>query len=64
MKLYLLKRDHHEGQDIYGVYDSEMEAYSKLTELKEMYRYIPESDYYLKELTLNELNFIEAYDQD
>ncbi len=62
MELYLLKRDHHEGQTIYGVFDSEELAKREIKFLMEYYAFVPESDYIIKEITLNQSKEIEAYE--
>ena len=62
MKLYLLKRDHEEGQSFYGVYESKELARKQFTELKEWYPNIRESDYVIKEITLNEFVDIDPFD--
>lgn len=62
MKLYLLKRDHHEGQVIYGVFESEKLALQQVDVLKEQMPNVPKSDYVTKEMSLNELTEIEAYE--
>lgn len=62
MKLYLLKRDHHEGQDIYGVYDSESNALEQIQQLREWMPNVPRGDYQVKEVELNELTEIVAYE--
>ena len=62
MKLYLLKRDHHEGQTFYGVYESKELARQQFDELKKWYPNVPQSEYVIKEISLNELTDIEAYE--
>ncbi|MGD6876862.1 DUF7336 domain-containing protein [Bacillus infantis] len=62
MQLFMLKRDHHEGQTIYGVFESEEMAERQIKKLKENSPKVPYSDYQIKGLTLNELTEIEAYE--
>jgi hypothetical protein len=62
MTIFLLKRDHHEGQTIYGVFESEELAEIQIEKLKDSLLFIPRSHYKIKELTLNELVEIEAYE--
>jgi hypothetical protein len=62
MKLYLLKRDHHEGQSIYGVFESEELATQQIETLNEWMPNVPKSHYLIKEINLNELTEIEAYE--
>lgn len=62
MRLFLLKRDHHEGQSIYGVFESEELAKQQIKTLREEMKNVPESHYIIKELSLNELTEIEAYE--
>ncbi|WP_341323402.1 hypothetical protein NSQ62_07980 [Solibacillus sp. FSL H8-0523] len=62
MNLYVLKRDHQEGQTIYGVFESEELALLQIETLKRIYKLVPTSDYVVKEITLNELIEIEAYE--
>jgi hypothetical protein len=62
MILFLLKRDHHEGQTIYGVFETEEMAERQIEKLKESLPNVPYSHYKIKGLTLNELTEIEAYE--
>lgn len=62
MKFYLLKRDHHEGQSIYGVFDSKELALQQIVILKNYMPNVPQSHYIIKEMNLNELTEIEAYE--
>lgn len=62
MKLYLLKRDHHDGQTIYGVFQSEELALKQIAQLKEEMPRVPVNHYVVKELALDELVYIEAYE--
>lgn len=61
MKLYLLKRDHHEGQSFYGVFESEELALQQINTLKKWMPNVSEDDYIIKEITLNDLVEIEAH---
>lgn len=61
MKLYLLKRDHHDGQSIYGIFESEELALQQIETLKTWMPNVPKNDYSVKEVNLNELTEIEAY---
>ncbi|MGM9987362.1 MAG: hypothetical protein ACI35O_09060 [Bacillaceae bacterium] len=63
MKLYLLKRDHIEGQSFYGVFESEELARQQFAELKEWFPNVREVDYVIKEITLNELTDIDPFDR-
>jgi hypothetical protein len=62
LRLFLLKRDHHEGQTVYGVFENEYLAREQISILKQSYEFVPVSDYVIKEITLNELTEIEAYE--
>jgi hypothetical protein len=62
MKLFLLKRDHHDGQTLYGIFESKEIALQQIETLKQMYKFVPESEYIIKKITLNELTEIEAYE--
>jgi hypothetical protein len=63
MILFLLKRDHHEGQTIYGVFETEELALKQIPKLKETLPNVPIIDYKIVGLTLNDLTEIEAYDE-
>jgi hypothetical protein len=62
MVVFLLKRDHHEGQTIYGVFETEAMAERQIGKLKEFLPNVPRSHYKIIGLTLNDLTEIEAYD--
>jgi len=62
MRLYLLKRDHQEGQTFYGVFESEELALQQTKNLKKTMPNVPIGEYLIKEITLNELTDIEAYE--
>lgn len=62
MILFLLKRDHHEGQVIYGIFETEGMAERQIEKLKKAMPNVPISDYKIKVLILNELTEIEAYE--
>jgi hypothetical protein len=62
MNLFLLKRDHHEGQTIYGVFETESLAIQQIDTLKQISPNVPISEYVIKGITLNELTEIEAYE--
>jgi hypothetical protein len=62
MRLFLLKRDHQEGQTIYGVFESGDLARKQIDVLKQDSPNVPISDYIVKVIELNELTEIEAYE--
>lgn len=64
MELFILKRDHHEGQDVYGIYESVEKANEGYYTLKEWYPNVPKSDFYIKKVRINKLDLIEAYDEE
>jgi hypothetical protein len=62
LRLFLLKRDHQEGQTIYGVFESGDLARQQIDVLKQDLPNVSVSDYIIKVITLNELTEIEAYE--
>lgn len=59
IKLLLLKRDHHGGQSIYGVYENETLATKAVKELGKIYPQIPLYEYYTEDVVLNKFVEIE-----
>jgi hypothetical protein len=62
LRIFLLNRDHHEGQTIYGVFENESLAIQQIDVLKQYSPNVPTSEYIIKVLNLNELTEIEAYE--
>lgn len=64
-KLYLLKRDHHDGQSINGVFESKELAKQKIQYLIEnCYPNLTVQDYMIFEIELNQLVDIEAHEEE